>query len=328
MLRDVERAHVAQHLGLLVADRLVVRPARRLHREVADDLQEVVLDDVADDAGLLVELPPPRDPEALGHRDLDVLDVVAVPDRLEEGVRESEVEDVLDRLLAEVVVDPEDVLLGEGAVQDLVERARRGEVAAERLLERRLGPPRRGPTASAARRPSRTCWAGWRGSGSGGARRRARCAGARRSPPRRSRRRRSGGAGPASRTPPRRRRRRARPGWPAPARRADRASSPTSPPRPRGDRGAPGAPCSAAPGRSSCRRGRRSRRRTPGRRRGGDRASCWSRSSVLSEAESTPDGRRQARLRSRSARNSSNVAQRMNRLLRISWAMVEVGVSP
>ena len=64
-------------------------------------------------------MPRPFDAEALGHRDLHVLDVVAVPDRLEERVGEAEVEDVLHRLLAEVVVDAEDALLGEDAVQRL-----------------------------------------------------------------------------------------------------------------------------------------------------------------------------------------------------------------
>ena len=62
--------------------------------------------------------------------------MVAVPDRLEERVGEAEVEQVLHRLLAEVVIDAEDRRLGEHLVQRLVERARRGEVAAERLLDR------------------------------------------------------------------------------------------------------------------------------------------------------------------------------------------------
>ena len=38
----------SQHLCLFVADRLGVRPRGRLHRKVADDLQQVILDDVAD----------------------------------------------------------------------------------------------------------------------------------------------------------------------------------------------------------------------------------------------------------------------------------------
>ena len=51
-----------------------------------------------------------------------MVDVVAVPDRLEQAVGEAEGEDVLRRLLAEEVVDAEDLLLGEGLVQRGVER--------------------------------------------------------------------------------------------------------------------------------------------------------------------------------------------------------------
>ena len=68
-------------------------------------------DHVAEGARLLVEAGAARDRQRLGHVDLDVVDVVAVPDRLEEAVREAQREDVLDGLLAEEVVDPEDVVL-------------------------------------------------------------------------------------------------------------------------------------------------------------------------------------------------------------------------
>jgi hypothetical protein len=60
---------------------------------------------------------------------------VAVPDRLEERVREPEHHEVLHRLFAEEVVDPEYRLLGEHAVDRLVECLGRCEVVAERLLD-------------------------------------------------------------------------------------------------------------------------------------------------------------------------------------------------
>src|SRR5581483_2842105 len=63
------------------------------------------------------------------------LHVVAVPDRLEERVREAEDEKVLHRLLPEVVIDAEDLRLAEHLVQGRIERPRRREVAAERLLD-------------------------------------------------------------------------------------------------------------------------------------------------------------------------------------------------
>ena len=91
-------------------------------------------DHVAVGARLLVELPSGLQPEALRHVDLDVVDEVAVPDGLEKAVRESEREDVEGRLLAQEVVDAEDLLLIEHLVQHAVESHRTVEVDAERLL--------------------------------------------------------------------------------------------------------------------------------------------------------------------------------------------------
>src|SRR5262249_37584857 len=131
----IHRPDVLEDLGLLVANRLVVGARGRLHREVAHYLQEMVLDDVAGDAGLFEELAPPLDAEVLRHRDLYVLDEVAVQDRLEKRVREPEVENVLNRPLAEIVIDPEDVALRKILVQDPVQLPRRREIAPERLLD-------------------------------------------------------------------------------------------------------------------------------------------------------------------------------------------------
>ena len=102
---------------------------------MCDDLQQMVLHDVADRADFLVKLAAAADAEALGHRDLHVVDVVAVPDRLEERIRKAEEEQVLHRLLAEVVIDAIDGLFVETAMQRFVQFDRRGQVAAERLLD-------------------------------------------------------------------------------------------------------------------------------------------------------------------------------------------------
>ena len=69
----------------------------------------MVLEDVADRARVLVVAGAPFDPDRLRDRDLDVVDELAVPDRLEDAVREPQREHVLDGLLAEVVVDAEDL---------------------------------------------------------------------------------------------------------------------------------------------------------------------------------------------------------------------------
>ena len=66
--------------------------------------------------------------------------MVAVPDRLEEAVGEPQREDVLRRLLAEEVVDAEDLLLVEDLVDLPVQLAGALEVGPERLLHDHPGP--------------------------------------------------------------------------------------------------------------------------------------------------------------------------------------------
>jgi len=63
-------------------------------------LEEVVLDDVPCGPGLVVEAGTGADTDVLGHRDLHRVDVVRVPDRLEQLVGEAQRQQVLDRFLA------------------------------------------------------------------------------------------------------------------------------------------------------------------------------------------------------------------------------------
>ena len=77
-----------------------------------------------------------------------MVDVLARPERLEDAVREAERQHVLHGLLAEVVVDPEDLVLAEVAEELLVQPPRRGEVEPERLLDDHARPAL-GPAALA-----------------------------------------------------------------------------------------------------------------------------------------------------------------------------------
>jgi hypothetical protein len=84
----------------------------------------VVLHDIAQRAGLFVELSSTLNAKRLGHRDLDVLDRVPIPEGLREGVGEAEIEQVLDRFFSKVMIDAEDCRFVEMTVQQLVERLR------------------------------------------------------------------------------------------------------------------------------------------------------------------------------------------------------------
>ena len=125
----------AEDLHLLVADLVGREHHRRLHAQQAQQLEHVVLHEVAQRAGAVVVARAGADADVLGRGDLDVVDVVAVPERLEEPVGEAERQDVLDGLLAQVVVDAEDLALVEDAQHAAVELLGLREARAERLLD-------------------------------------------------------------------------------------------------------------------------------------------------------------------------------------------------
>ena len=104
----------------------------------------MILDDIADGPDGVVERSTSLDAEVLRHGDLHALDVVAVPERLEQRVDEAEEDHVVDLPLPEIVINPEDRALVEGAAQDVVQCLCRGKIVTERLLD---DDPRTGRTA-------------------------------------------------------------------------------------------------------------------------------------------------------------------------------------
>ena len=95
----------------------------------------MILKHVAEDTGRVIEAGPMADVDGFGHRDLDVVDVIAVPQWLENGISETEEQDVLRRFLAEIVVDPVDLTLIEYGVHGSIQGLSRGEIRAKRFLD-------------------------------------------------------------------------------------------------------------------------------------------------------------------------------------------------
>ena len=130
-----DRAYGLDDLGLLGADRVGIEGDRRLHGRQRQQLEHVVGHHVAQRAGLLVELAAPLDADGLRRGDLDMVDVLAVPQRLEQAVGEAQRHDVLHRFLAEEMVHPVDLMLLQ-RLQDLgIERLGRWQIMPERLLD-------------------------------------------------------------------------------------------------------------------------------------------------------------------------------------------------
>src|SRR5690606_15279885 len=88
--------------------------------------------------------------EVFGDQDVHVLDVLPIPERLEDWVAQPEDEQVLDALFAEVMVDPVNLALVEELVHERVQLLRRFEILPERLLHHDPRPSRRRVEADGA----------------------------------------------------------------------------------------------------------------------------------------------------------------------------------
>src|ERR1700680_1892959 len=95
----------------------------------------MILEDVPNGADFFVEATTSTDAELLRHRDLNAFNVIPVPHRFQERVREPKIQQILNRLFAEEMVDAIDRRLCKGLMKGPVECLRRGEVTAERLFD-------------------------------------------------------------------------------------------------------------------------------------------------------------------------------------------------
>ena len=87
-------------------------------------MEHVVLHHVAQRAGLVVVAGAAGDAERLGDRDLHMVDVRGIPQRLEQGVGEAQRHQVLHRLLAEIMIDPVNVVLGKHGADSVIDLPR------------------------------------------------------------------------------------------------------------------------------------------------------------------------------------------------------------
>ena len=102
----------------------------------------MVLDDITGGSDAVVITSPTSDANILCHGDLDVRNVMVIPNRLEDLVGEPERHDVLDGLFAQVVVNAEYRFWAEGAADDLVEIAGTFQIVSEGFLNDDSAPVR------------------------------------------------------------------------------------------------------------------------------------------------------------------------------------------
>src|SRR4030081_2586889 len=100
----------------------------------------MILQYVATCARLFVEWPPALDAYTLGGSNFNVINVISVPNRLENAVAETKDQDVLHRVFTQIVIDTEDLVLREDRINIVVQLARRFEVGAEGFLNNHANP--------------------------------------------------------------------------------------------------------------------------------------------------------------------------------------------
>ncbi len=137
----LDRADRSQELDLCIAHVFRVERERRFHRGHREQAEKMIRDHVAQRAGRFVELAAVFDTERFGGRDLDRIDVLARPHRLEDAVLEAQRHDALHGFFAEEMIDAVDLRFRRNLQQAAVERARRRQIGAERFFDRQ--PPER-----------------------------------------------------------------------------------------------------------------------------------------------------------------------------------------
>src|SRR5205809_768240 len=83
-----DRTQAAEHVYPGVADELGIERVGGVHRDEAEQLQDVVLDHIPERACLFIICGPASDAFRFAHRDLDMIDILMVPNRIENAVGE------------------------------------------------------------------------------------------------------------------------------------------------------------------------------------------------------------------------------------------------
>ncbi len=94
---------------------------------------------VPHNAGLVIVTAPIFHSHGFCRGNLDVIDVAPVPDRLKDGIGETENHDILHRLFAEIMIDSVDLFFIEYFMHSAVQFPRRLEVGTEGLFDDHSG---------------------------------------------------------------------------------------------------------------------------------------------------------------------------------------------
>ncbi len=130
----LRQLHRREDLFLLRPQIIGIKRNRLLHRCQRQQLQQMVLDHIPRRTHTVVIPRPATGPNILSHRDLDMIHIIGVPQRLEQLVRETQRQNVLHRLLPQIMINPEHRVRREHRLHNVIQRPRRFQIMPERLL--------------------------------------------------------------------------------------------------------------------------------------------------------------------------------------------------
>ena len=116
-----------------MADGFGLECGRNFHRGEREELRDVILNHVAQRARAFVIPSAMFYAEAFRDGDLNAGDAIAIPERLEERVREAKDQNVLHRLFAQIMIDAVNLLFLKVFVNAFVQRLGRFQIVAEWL---------------------------------------------------------------------------------------------------------------------------------------------------------------------------------------------------
>ena len=94
----------------------------------------MVLHHVAQGSSLLIKGTAPLNTDAFCGRDLHMINKIAVPDRLEDSIGKAKYQNVLNRFLAQIVINAKDLIFRQHLVDFVIQLPGRFQVVTERLF--------------------------------------------------------------------------------------------------------------------------------------------------------------------------------------------------
>src|SRR5215469_9222018 len=120
VLQDIlwtQELNSVKNFSLLIADFVGIERNRWLHRGHGEKLEEVIRHHVAKRASSLIKSAAMLNTDSFRGSNLHVIDVIAIPERFDDVVRETKHHYVLNRFFSEIVVDAVDLVFVESLLK-------------------------------------------------------------------------------------------------------------------------------------------------------------------------------------------------------------------